>query len=104
MMIFVMWVAAGVAGSNTGLANLVVSFAVVGMLVVCMMLCKTLGTSKLMDEVHNVPLIASMSHLGEKDWARGLFLLVSWPAILGYCVLSFLNQLVRRFCPCSKDL
>jgi len=104
MLIFVMWVAASVAGANMGLSNVVLSFSAVAMLLVGVVLAKTVGTSKLMEEVHNVPLIKSMESFAEANWFRALFILVTWPVILAFVILSFLNQLVRRYCPCSKDL
>jgi len=91
--VLAMWVGASVAGGGMNITNLVNNFAFVGLILTCIILVSSLGLKSLKEKLRNGGKVAT--NWTSNGWFRAIIVLTSAPLFLLYCMLSFVNQLVR---------
>lgn len=100
---FGMYIAASVGGANMGLSNAIVPFCAAGLALVLVATSATLGLQTIKQSVLQIPLMKRVRSWSSSAFFQAFFVLCTFPLLVSFLALSYLNQRVRRLgLPCSK--
>jgi hypothetical protein len=102
-----LWVASSVGGSSSRVASLVQFFGVMIGVMSTLILFALMGRRDYYDlrgDMTKLPLFKSLEGLASGTFIKAVCVIFGFPIIPFALVVSFLNQLARRFLPCTKEL
>lgn len=99
-----MWAAAGIAGTEMDLTNIILGLAFLAMIISGLLIVATFGWADVMDGMGRTPLGSRMLAVLGSDWIRAFMLMLASPFFLGYLCLSVLTQTSRKYFRCTKAI
>eukprot|EP01062_Namystynia_karyoxenos_P015948 TRINITY_DN15827_c0_g1_i2.p1 TRINITY_DN15827_c0_g1~~TRINITY_DN15827_c0_g1_i2.p1 ORF type:complete len:1302 (+),score=384.34 TRINITY_DN15827_c0_g1_i2:132-4037(+) len=103
-MLMVMWVAASIAGASMELSQVLQALAGIGFILTAVIVGASLGWSSLREQAKKNPLIKKMADIANSEAVKGLVVLLIWPILCFFFLLSWLNQKARVHLPFTKRL
>ena len=102
---FGMYVAASVAGSSMGLSNSIMPFCGAAIALVIVSTASSMGLDNMKQSVMSIPLMKRMRSSLTSPFFQGFLVMMGFPFMCVFFLLSFFNQLVRKLgLPCSKKM
>lgn len=102
--LFGMWAAAGIAGAEMNLTNVILSLAFLAMVVIGIVVIAVFGAGAMNEGLKGTPLGALLLKNMGGDWAKAIILLLVTPFFCLYLIVSLFTQCSRRLFNCTKDL
>ena len=99
------WVSTSIAATSLNMTRVIVMALLLFLVVTGSLVGSTLGWSQIRKSAGNLKVTQKIRVLSEgvKDYGRGLFCLAFAPLVLGYFLLSLLNQAARHCLPCTQS-
>eukprot|EP01062_Namystynia_karyoxenos_P015955 TRINITY_DN15827_c0_g3_i1.p1 TRINITY_DN15827_c0_g3~~TRINITY_DN15827_c0_g3_i1.p1 ORF type:complete len:1147 (+),score=354.79 TRINITY_DN15827_c0_g3_i1:291-3731(+) len=91
-----LWIAAQIGGSSMELANVLYALVGIGFGLLVAIITSSFGWEAFHQRIEDIPLMATLMRSGKSDWTRGLALLVGFPVLVLFFILSMLNQASRK--------
>lgn len=105
MSILGMWIAASISGIELELANVIMTFSSLALVVITGLIVSTIGWKDIKEKMHSVPFLHRVMESFLSDWIKAFVLLFCFPFIFFSLTLSALNQFIRvRFTSTPKKL
>lgn len=103
IVLFVLWIAASMAGAGEGLSNILIAFAI-SLGIGATFIMGALFTSHLRDTKQNVEVVVRQQTEMYQDALRGLVVLSALPLVAVALLVSLVNQFIRRhfLIPCCS--
>jgi len=94
--VLTLWIAASIAGVEMGLANVVLQFSVIVIGLLVFLGYSALGSDAMSGVTNSVALFRKFEEYSESDVLKSFIMIVFLPPIVCYCILSGVNQLMRK--------
>ncbi|GMI06455.1 hypothetical protein TrLO_g11797 [Triparma laevis f. longispina] len=103
---FLFWVASSLAASNAGITNALMAFILVACCMGALVACGVHGVKSFQKDVENDFINKFKEKYGGYSMLfKGMFILTCGPAVLGYWLISIVNQFIRKLgLPLTKQL
>mmetsp|Transcript_28788 Transcript_28788/g.54352 ORF Transcript_28788/g.54352 Transcript_28788/m.54352 type:complete len:839 (+) Transcript_28788:95-2611(+) len=103
---FLFWVASSLAASNAGITNALMAFILVACCMGALVACGVHGVKSFQKDVENDFINKfKEKYGGYSTLFKGMFILTCGPAVLGYWLISIVNQAIRKLrLPLTKKL
>ena len=98
------YVAASIAGASMRVAEVVKTFSLLTVGMCVALIGSSIGWRSLESELEQIPIVRKLEGASRSDLLKAVGVLALAPAFLLYCIISVVNQMMRRTLPCTKDV
>jgi len=102
--LFGLWAAAGIAGAEMSLTNVVLAMSFLAMILTGVVVVAVFGTSVIQEGMRETPLGNRMISMMDSDWVKAINTIMVLPLFLIYLAFSTITQASRKMLSCTKDV